>query len=87
MKKITLILSLLFIANSLLAQNITYDLRWNETNSNYEFYVIRDVSATAPLTTGGTSRVTIVFPTDGVSGTRTVSHTNETGFPNGAGCI
>ncbi|PTM11951.1 MAG: hypothetical protein DA407_00270 [Bacteroidetes bacterium] len=78
MKKITLLFTLLFIGNGLLAQNITYDLRWNETNSNYEFYVTRDISAIAPVTTGGPSRVTIVFPTDGVSGTRTVSHTNET---------
>lgn len=65
-----------------------YDLRWNSSSSLYELYVTRDLTAVAPVTTGGTSSVTIVFPTDGASGTRTVSHTSESvSTYNSAGII
>jgi len=77
MKKTITFLAILVCTVSLFAQNITYDLRWNSNTSEYEFYVKRNVTAVAPVTTGGTSVVTIVFPTDGVSGTRTLSHTSE----------
>lgn len=76
MKKIITILTVLMCVNGMLAQNVTYDLRWNASNSEYEFYVSRDITAVVPFTVGGTSTVTIVFPTD-VSGTRTVAHTSE----------
>lgn len=77
MKKTITLLAILFCTASLFAQNVTFELRWNSDNSNYEFYVKRDITAVAPVTTGGTAAVTIVFPTDGASGTRTVSHTSE----------
>lgn len=77
MKKTITLLAILICTTSLFAQNITYDLRWNSTSSLYELYVTRDISAVAPVTTGGTSSVTVVFPTDGATGTRTLSHTSE----------
>ena len=77
MKKTITFLAILFCTASLFAQNITYELRWDSDNSLYELYVTRDVTAIAPVTTGGTSSVTIVFPTDGVSGTRTLAHSSE----------
>lgn len=76
MKKLITPLTILFCTVSLLAQNVTFDLRWNASSSVYEFYVTRDITAVGPLTTGGTAAVTIVFPTD-VSNTRTLSHTSE----------
>jgi len=88
MKKTITLLAILICTASLFAQNITYDLRWNSSNSLYELYVTRDLTATTPVTTGGTSAVTIVFPSDGVSGTRTVSHTSESvSTYNAAGVI
>ncbi|WP_400080510.1 T9SS type A sorting domain-containing protein [Winogradskyella sp. R77965] len=88
MQKTITLLAILMCTTSLFAQNITYDLRWNQNNSSYELYVTRDITATAPVTTGGTSSVTIVFPTDGASGTRTVAHTSESvSTYNAAGVI
>jgi len=78
MRKNTItLLAILICTTSLFAQNITYDLRWDSGNSLYELYVSRDLTAAAPVTTGGTSAVTIVFPTDGVSGTRSLAHSSE----------
>ncbi|WP_460220220.1 T9SS type A sorting domain-containing protein [Psychroserpens sp. MEBiC05023] len=88
MKKIITLFVILIVSAPLVAQNVTYDLRWNSNSSLYELYITRDVTAVAPVTTGGTSTVTIVFPTDGVSGTRTVSHTSESvSTYNAAGVI
>lgn len=88
MKKTITLLAILVCTASLFAQNVTYDLRWNSASSQYELYVERDITATAPVTTGGTSAVTIVFPTDGASGTRTLSHTSESvSTYNAAGVI
>ena len=77
MKKSITILAILLCTSTIIAQNVTYDLRWNSSSSLYELYVERDVSAVAPVTTGGTAVVTIVFPTDGAAGTRTLTHTSE----------
>lgn len=77
MKKTITILAILFCSVSIFAQNVTFDLRWDSDNSRYELYVKRDITAVAPVTTGGTAAVTIVFPTQGVSGTRTLAHTSE----------
>lgn len=87
--KITItLLATLFCFTAVFAQNVTYDLRWNSGNAQYELYVTRDVDAVAPVTTAGTSAVTIVFPTDGVAGTRTLSHTSESvSSYNAAGVI
>jgi hypothetical protein len=88
MKKTITLLAIFICTASLFAQNITYDLRWNSSSSLYELYVSRDLTAVAPVTTGGTSSVTIVFPTDGASGTRTVTHTSESvSTYNSAGII
>ncbi len=88
MKKTITLLAILVCTTSLFAQNITYELRWNSGSSLYELYLQRDVTAAAPVTTGGTSAVTIVFPTDGVAGTRSVSHTSESvSSYNAAGVI
>ena len=87
-KRTITLLATLMCSVSLFAQNVTYDLRWNSASSQYELYVERDITATAPVTTGGTSAVTIVFPTDGASGTRTLSHTSESvSTYNAAGVI
>jgi len=88
MKKIITLSAILICTVSLFAQNITYELRWDSDNALYELYVTRDMTAVAPVTTGGTSSVTIVFPTDGVSGTRTLTHTSESvSTYNSAGII
>lgn len=88
MKKTITLFAIICCTVSLFAQNVTYELRWNADNSVYELYVKRDVTAVAPVNTGGTSAVTIVFPTDGASGTRTVSHTSESvSTYNAAGVI
>lgn len=87
-KKTITLLAILLCSTALFAQNITYSLSWNSTTSQYELYVKRDVTAAAPVTTGGTSAVTIVFPTDGVDGTRTLTHTSESvSSYNAAGVI
>jgi len=88
MKKTITLLAIFICTASLFAQNITYELRWNSSSSLYELYVSRDLTAVAPVTTGGTSSVTIVFPTDGASGTRTLAHTSESvSTYNSAGII
>jgi len=76
MKQTITLLAILMCTTSLFAQNVTYRLDWNSTSSLYELYVKRDITAVAPVTTGGTAAVTIVFPTD-ASGTRTLAHTSE----------
>ena len=76
MKKSITILAILLCTSAVIAQNVTYDLRWNSSSSLYELYVERDITAGAPVTTGGTAVVTIVFPTD-VAGARTLAHTSE----------
>lgn len=88
MKQTITLFAILICAASLFSQNITYELRWDSDNSLYELYVKRDITAVAPVTTGGTSAVTIVFPTDGASGTRTLAHTSESvSTYNSAGVI
>ena len=62
MKKTITLFAILICTASLFAQNITYELRWDSDNSLYGLYVTRDVTAVAPVTTGGTSSVTIIFP-------------------------
>ncbi len=87
MRKTLTLLAILICTTTLFAQNITYDLRWSAASSLYELYVTRDITAVTPVTTGATSSVTIVFPTDG-SGTRTVAHTSESvSSYNAAGVI
>jgi len=76
MKQTITLLAILMCTTSLFAQNVTFRLDWNSSSSIYELYVKRDVTAVAPVTTGGTAAVTIVFPTD-ASGTRTLAHTSE----------
>jgi len=76
MKKTITLLAILICSTALFAQNVTYSLSWNSATSQYELYVTRDITAAAPVTTGGTSAVTIVFPTD-ATGTRTLSYTSE----------
>jgi hypothetical protein len=74
-KKLLFALVICLGTTSLFSQNITYDLRCSTDNSTYELYVSRDASAAAPVTTAASSRITLVFPTDG--GTRTINFTNE----------
>ncbi|MBC3847274.1 T9SS type A sorting domain-containing protein [Winogradskyella echinorum] len=88
MKKTITLFAILLCTASLFAQNVTFELRWDANNSLYELYVTRDMDAAAPVTTGGTSSVTIVFPSDGVAGTRTLAHTSESvSTYNSAGII
>ncbi|WP_179007555.1 T9SS type A sorting domain-containing protein [Winogradskyella forsetii] len=75
-KKILMLLAIMVCSSSLFAQNVTFRLNWNSSNSEYELYVKRDITAVAPVTTGGTAAVTIVFPTD-ASETRALAHTSE----------
>ncbi|MBU2930149.1 T9SS type A sorting domain-containing protein [Winogradskyella psychrotolerans] len=77
MKKTITLLAILVCTTSLFAQNVTFDLEWNSDNSQYELYVTRDTTAEEPPTVAGTSSVTIVFPTDGATGTRSLAHTSE----------
>lgn len=76
-KKAITFLAIIICSASLFAQNVTFRLHWDSDNSLYELYVKRDISAVAPVTTGGTAALTIVFPTEGASGTRALAHTSE----------
>ncbi|MDN3493459.1 T9SS type A sorting domain-containing protein [Winogradskyella bathintestinalis] len=77
MKTIITIFAIAICTTSLFAQSVTFSLNWNSESSFYELYVTRDTTAETPPTVAGTASVTIVFPTDGVSGTRTLAHTSE----------
>ena len=74
-KKLLILFITVFTTVSIESQNITYDLRCSLDKSFYELYVTRDATATAPVNTAASSRITLVLPTDG--GTRTVGITNE----------
>lgn len=82
-KELQLLLASLLISLSghTLAQTVTYDLRCSSDGSSYELYITRNTTPVAPLTTVGSSRVTLVLPT---GSSRTVAHTSEGNVPYGA---
>ncbi len=71
-------LFLVLMANQLVGQTITYDLRCSSDGSRYELFVTRDTEPSTPFTAIGSSRITLVLPT----GSQTVSITNESNAIN-----
>ncbi|MFC7446235.1 MULTISPECIES: T9SS type A sorting domain-containing protein [Mesoflavibacter] len=73
--KQTLLFLALVATNFLFAQNIDYSLEWNNSTMEYEIYITRDIAPTPPVTNTGTSKFTIVAPTNT---SRTLTLTSQT---------